>query len=223
MATIDIDASGYTIPYVSGWSAGSADTVKATAERVIATTAALVERLETRLGIDLTPDPLTTKPQPHLPTPDTATPDLAPPATAAPQLDVADRLAAPDRAELGDRPAPERLAFLLASAGVDAVQAVETFRELGVSDTVTATVLSAIYPYSDAVDLPAQPLYTPAETRAATQPAAATAAAAPGEPRVPSGAGGYGLDLIRQWDTLETSKPPQPQQELDLGQPGAPR
>lgn len=59
---------------------------------------------------------------------------------------AADRLLAAERAELLDKPAPECLAYLLASAGLDANQAVQTFRELGIDSTVAATALTAVYP-----------------------------------------------------------------------------
>ena len=196
MAAVDIDAAGYTIPYVTGWAGGNVDTIRATAERVIATSAALIDRLEERLGVDLTPDPIRATPPPA--------PQPAEPAEREPV--VADRLLAPERAELLDKPAPERLAYLLASAGLDATQAVQTFRELGIDNTVATTALTAIYPYSDDVDLPASSLYSPAEVRAAS--------------RGPSGAAGEGLKLIDQWDAIETS-PSHPR--IEIGMPGAPR
>ncbi len=192
MAAVEIDAAGYTIPYVTGWAGGNLDTIRATAERVIATSATLVDRLETRLGVDLTPDPLRAPPQP-------ARDQVAPPER---ERAVADRLLAAERAELLDKPAPERLAYLLASAGLDATEAVQTFRELGIDSTVATTALSAIYPYSDDVDLPASPLYPPAAVRAAA--------------RAPLS--GEGLKLIEQWDAIETVPSP-PRIELEL--PGA--
>src|SRR5207253_875429 len=84
-ATVGIDAAQYTIPYVSGWSHGDVELVKATAERVLATTARLLGRLEERLDIVLNPDPLR-PPEPeasvtrlHAPTGVTpVTPDLDP-------------------------------------------------------------------------------------------------------------------------------------------------
>jgi hypothetical protein len=55
-STIGLDSSKYSVPYLAGWSAGDGELALATAERVLATTAKLVETLETRLGVDLTPD-----------------------------------------------------------------------------------------------------------------------------------------------------------------------
>ena len=52
---VGVDSQQYTVPYVSGW-AGSVEVVKATAERVLGTTSKLIDRLEARLAVDLTPD-----------------------------------------------------------------------------------------------------------------------------------------------------------------------
>lgn len=58
--TVGLDSAAYTLPYVAGWSAGQIDLVERTAQRVLATTADMIGRLETELGIDLTPDALAT-------------------------------------------------------------------------------------------------------------------------------------------------------------------
>ena len=205
MATVGVDASDYTMPYVSGWAGGSVDTVKATAERVLATTAKLVDRLESRLDIDLTPDPLVLS---------TAAPERAQPEfehAGAALATAADRLLPAEQRELLERPAPERLAYLLASAGFDATQAVETFRDLGVRTDVTTTALTAIYPTSDALGDPESSLYPQAEVSAVV-----------GEPRgpgMPSNVG-HGLRLIEEWTAMETMRLPT---QLALGLPGGSR
>lgn len=54
---LGVDASGYTIPYVAHWLSGHGiDAVKATAERTLATTTAILSRLGSDLGIELAPD-----------------------------------------------------------------------------------------------------------------------------------------------------------------------
>lgn len=58
--TVRLDSAAYTLPYVAGWSAGQIDLVERTAQRVLATTADMIGRLESELGIDLTPDALAT-------------------------------------------------------------------------------------------------------------------------------------------------------------------
>lgn len=56
--TIGLDSSDYSIPYLAGWSGGDGEVAERTAQHVLATTAQLIERLEARLGIDLTVDQL---------------------------------------------------------------------------------------------------------------------------------------------------------------------
>jgi hypothetical protein len=190
------------MPYVSGWAGGSVDTVKATAERVLSTTAKLVDRLESRLDIDLTPDPLvvsTVSAEHTQPNVEHAGAALA---TAA------DRLLPAEQRELSERPAPERLAYLLASAGFDAVQAVETFRDLGIGPEVASTALTAIYPTSDALGDPESSLYSQAEVSAVV--------AEPSGPGMPLNVG-HGLRLIEEWTAMETMRPPL---QLDLGLAG---
>ena len=63
--TVGLDSAAYTLPYVAGWSAGQIDLVERTAQRVLATTADMIGRLETELGIDLTPDALATSAADH--------------------------------------------------------------------------------------------------------------------------------------------------------------
>jgi hypothetical protein len=202
MATVGIDASDYTMPYVSGWAGGSVDTVKATAERVLATTAKLVDRLGSRLDIDLTPDPLVASAI----SPDHAQPNVEHGGAAL--ATAADRLLPAEQRELLERPAPERLAYLLASAGFDAVQAVETFRDLGVRPEVTTTALTAIYPTSDALGDPESSLYSQAEVSAVV--------AEPSGPGGPLNVG-HGLRLIEEWSAMEAMRPPL---QLDLGLAG---
>ena len=54
--TIDLDSSSYSIPYLAGWADGDLELAEATAQRILTATAAMVDTLETRLSIDLTPD-----------------------------------------------------------------------------------------------------------------------------------------------------------------------
>ena len=57
--TVDVDASGYTIPYVAGWAGtGGSALVTATADRVLRAAASMIDRLEHRLGVTLEPDPI---------------------------------------------------------------------------------------------------------------------------------------------------------------------
>ena len=57
-SALQLDSSGYTIPYVAHWAAGDTAVVRATAERSLAAAKTLVGQLETVLDIDLTRDPL---------------------------------------------------------------------------------------------------------------------------------------------------------------------
>ena len=189
---VGVDSQQYTVPYVSGW-AGSVDVVKATAERVLGATSKLIDRLETRLAIDLTPDLL-------------ALAQAGPvAATIEDQITrAADRLLDIDRAELLGRAAPERIAALLASAGFDTSEAAATFRQLGIDRQTASIAMTAIHPF-DHVDQPAEPLFDPAATRSALADAYAVAPAVEAD--------GHGLRLIEKWTqmanapALETSVP----------------
>ena len=57
-STIGLDSSDYTIPYLAGWSGGDGEVAERTARHVLTTTAKMVEQLETRMNVDLTPDQL---------------------------------------------------------------------------------------------------------------------------------------------------------------------
>lgn len=175
---VGVDSQQYTVPYVSGW-AGSVDVVKATAERVLGATSKLIDRLENRLAIDLTPDLLALA--------------QAGPVTATVEDQLAragDRLLSTDRAELLGRAAPERIAALLASAGFDAGETAATFRQLGVDRQTASIAMTAIHPY-DTVDHAAEPLYDPATVRSVLADAYSTPTPAPSE--------GHGLRLIQKW------------------------
>lgn len=150
---VGVNSQQYTVPYVSGW-AGSMNVVKATAERVLGATSKLIDRLENRLAIDLTPDLLSPRPSrtSHSDGRRSASPGRR--STPLP----------PDRAELLGRAAPERTAALLASAGFDAVETAATFRQLGVNRQTASIAMTAIQPY-DTVDQPAEPLYDPSTVR----------------------------------------------------------
>ncbi len=171
MGTVGIDAAGYTIPYVTGWAGrGGAELVHATADRVLAATAKMVDRLEARLDLTLTPDPLhqatavEDQPARHLRlVPDPGVADRGGLSPWQRLLDtVRTTLTDEDRAELASQPAPRRLAVLLAAAGFDTDTAVATFRDLGLADRVTRDVLTATAPFEGIGDPPA-PLYRPAD------------------------------------------------------------
>jgi len=175
---VGVDSQQYTVPYVSGW-AGSVDVVKATAERVLGATSKLIDRLENRLAIDLTPDLLALA--------------QAGPVTATVEDQMAragDRLLSTDRAELLGRAAPERIAALLASAGFDAGETAATFRQLGVDRQTASIAMTAIHPY-DTVDHPAEPLYDPTMVRSVLADAYSSPTPTPTE--------GHGLRLIQKW------------------------
>jgi hypothetical protein len=173
---VGVDSQQYTVPYVTGW-AGSVDVVKSTAERVLATSSKLCDRLEARLAIDLTPDILTLSQTP----PVAATLDDR-------VVRAGDRLLPLERAELLQRSAPQRVASLLAAAGFDAGETAETFRQLGVDRQTASIAMTTIQPYA-AVDRDAEPLYNPADARAALGDA--YGAQHPSE--------GHGLRLIDKW------------------------
>ena len=196
-ATVGVDAADYTIPYVTGWSGGDTDLVRATAERVLATTAGLVGRLEDRLGVDLTPDPLTPAAAHDQP----AVHEPPGPGTVAGGVAlgwVGDRLTDADAERLAAASAPEQVAYLFASAGLNAAQAAATLAGLGVDATTATMALTAIAPFDDP-DARADALYPPADV------AAAIVAAYPPspQPEVTGTAGGRGLALIDQWAQLQ--------------------
>ncbi|MCW2750386.1 MAG: uncharacterized protein JWR83_1496 [Aeromicrobium sp.] len=173
---VGVDSQQYTVPYVSGW-AGSVEVVKATAERVLGATSKLIDTLENRLAIDLTPDllalagPVTTTVEDHL-------------------ARAGDRLLSADRADLLGRPAPERIAALLASAGFDAGETAATFRQLGTDRQTASIAMTAIHPY-DTVDHAVEPLYDPTTVRSVLADAYTTP--------TPTPAAGHGLRLIQKW------------------------
>jgi hypothetical protein len=175
---VGVDSQQYTVPYVSGW-AGTVEVVKATAERVLGATSKLIDRLENRLEVDLTPDLLALA--------------QAEPVTATVDDQISragDRLLSDDRAELLGRAAPERIAALLASAGFDAGEAATTFRQLGVDRQTASIAMTAIHPY-DTIDHAAEPLYDPATVRSVL----ADAYSVP----TPTPSNGHGLRLIQKW------------------------
>jgi hypothetical protein len=158
--------------------------VKATAERVLGATSKLIDRLEARLAVDLTPDLL-------------ALAQTGGPAMAGAQLEdrvarAGDRLLDSDRLDLLARSAPDRVAALLAAAGFDAVEAAQTFQQLGVDQESAAIGMTAIYPYAS-VERAAEPLYEPAAARAALADAYGAASTAV-EP--------HGLRLIDKWTRM---------------------
>ena len=55
-ATIGVDSSQYSVPYLASWSNGDPTLLQTTAERTLAATAAMIATLEDELSIDLTPD-----------------------------------------------------------------------------------------------------------------------------------------------------------------------
>jgi len=66
-ATIGVDSSQYSVPYLASWSNGDPTLLQTTAERALAAAAAMITTLEDELSIDLTPDLFpnpTTTPQP---------------------------------------------------------------------------------------------------------------------------------------------------------------
>jgi hypothetical protein len=67
-ATIGVDSSQYSVPYLASWSNGDPALLETTAERALAATAAMIATLEDELSIDLTPDlfpnPTTSPPPP---------------------------------------------------------------------------------------------------------------------------------------------------------------
>jgi hypothetical protein len=58
--TIGLDSSSYSIPYLANWAGGDHNLAETTAQRILTATAAMVDTLEARLSIDLTPDLFTT-------------------------------------------------------------------------------------------------------------------------------------------------------------------
>ena len=175
---VGVDSQQYTVPYVSGW-AGSVEVVKATAERVLGATSKLIDRLENRLAVDLTPDLLALA--------------QAGPVTATVEDRLAragDRLLSADRAELLGRAAPERLAALLAFAGFEAGETATTFRQLGVDRQTASIAMTAIHPHNT-VDHAAEPLYDPTTVRSVLADAYSTPTPTPSE--------GHGLRLIQKW------------------------
>ena len=199
MGTVGIDTTGYTIPYVSGWSGGNPDLVRATAEHVLAATGTMIGRLEQRLDIDLTPDPLTRPDQTvddhpvrHLHLVTTAEPETGGLSPWQRLLDtVRATLTDNDRVELAHQPAPRRVAVLLAAAGFDADTAVTTMRDLGVNDRVAREALTAVVPV-DGIGDPPGPLYRPAAVMLALTQRPATS-------RHPS----TGRELIAEWARVE--------------------
>jgi hypothetical protein len=97
-----------------------------------------------------------------------------------------------ERLDLLARSAPDRIAALLAAAGFDAVEAAQTFQQLGVDQESAAIGMTAIYPYAT-VDRSAEPLYDPAAARAALADAYGSVSAAV-EP--------HGLRLIDKWTRM---------------------
>jgi hypothetical protein len=177
---VGVDSEGYTVPYVSAW-AGSADVVKATAERVLATTSRLINRLEARLGIDLDPDVLALAQAP-----------LSTQSVEDGLSRAGSRLQPDDRAELLSNAAPVRVAFLLAAAGLDVTAAAETFRGLGVDRATASTALTAIHPFGE-IDREAEPLFEPAQVQSALGAAYAQGGPGPNE---------HGLRLIDRWTQI---------------------
>ena len=156
---IGIDSQQYTVPYVSGWG-GSVEVVKSTAERVLAASSNLIDRLESRLAIDLTPDVLAMA--------QAGVGDHEGGALRAADLlaHAGERLLDADRAELLAGPAPERVAALLAAAGFEATETAATLAQLGVDRQTAMVAMTSIHPFSH-LDVAAGPLYDPAISRAA--------------------------------------------------------
>ena len=180
---VGVDSEGYTVPYVSAW-AGSAEIVKATAERVLSSTSRLIGRLETRLGIELDPDVLA----------------LAQAGAQDPTVEdglarAGARLLSAERAELLGAPAPVRVASLLAAAGLDAASAADTFRQLGVDRDIASTAMTSIHPFTD-IDRPAESLFEPAEVHAALSVAYGPS---------PADRNSHGLRLIDRWTEIVNS------------------
>ena len=76
--TIDLQSSSYSIPYLAGWAGGDLELAEATAQRILTATATMVDTVETRLSIDLTPDLFSaTRPAPAPPSTTPAVTDLA--------------------------------------------------------------------------------------------------------------------------------------------------
>lgn len=180
---VGVDSRQYTVPYVSGW-AGSVEVVKATAERVLGTTSKLIDQLESRLAVDLAPDLLALA--------QTGSPAMVGASIEDRVARASDRLLDADRVDLFARSAPDRVASLLAAAGLDAVEAAQTFQQLGVDQETAAIGMTAIYPYTS-VDRAAEPLYDPSAVRDALAEAYGPASTS-AEP--------HGLRLIDKWTRL---------------------
>jgi hypothetical protein len=54
--TIGLDSTSYSIPYLAGWADGDPARLEDAATRILHTTATMIDSLESRLAIDLTPD-----------------------------------------------------------------------------------------------------------------------------------------------------------------------
>lgn len=213
MGAIGIDSGDYTIPYVSGWAGGNADVVRSTAERVLSTSARLVERIELQLAVPLVQDPLIDAPRVGGPERSVAEQPaeirskiVADAEVPLPKADL--QLLPGERAELANATATERVAFLLASAGYTADEAVAVFKDLGVGRTTAKTALTAIHPY-DSIELEAEPLYQPADVTKALDRTYWHPSR--GEPPAVE----RGLALVRQWtDTQPPAAHPTLNREL---------
>src|SRR5215213_3158281 len=70
--TIGLDSSTYSIPYLANWADGDPARLEDAATRILHTTASMIDTLESRLAIDLTPDLFSAAPGPPTRLPNTA-------------------------------------------------------------------------------------------------------------------------------------------------------
>jgi hypothetical protein len=224
-ASVDIDAGIYTIPYVAGWSHGDVDIVKSSAERVLAATAQLVDRLQQRLGVTLAPDPLSlargepvTQLRPSVISFPRRDPDPDPIVADQPALQrLIDRTALAllpaERAALAGHPSPQRIAALMADAGLDADQAVRNLQAVDVPPEAARSALTVIAPFAE-LDAPPEPLYSPDEVSVAISRIYGIDVTIDSQQRPvregPVGGRrneGLGLAVIDQWAQLEAMPP----------------
>jgi hypothetical protein len=121
--TLGLDSSRYSIPYLAGWSGGDGELAVATAERVLVTTAELVETLEARLEVDLTADLHTVTAGNH-PSSTGTVGAAAGPVTFDDRDDRVDQAPAGLHPLLGRLDPPDRPELLAAAASIDEPDAV---------------------------------------------------------------------------------------------------
>lgn len=160
--TVGVDAGEYSIPYVANWAGANADTVRATAERVLGTARSIVASIEHTLGVELTADPLATARR-HLDEEGVEEPPAKAPLLGTTDQLIADHLAtgpldwarlapilpAVDQnraAFVADDPAAQ--AVVLAEAGASAEANVAVLRAHGLADDIIQATLTVTVPDS---------------------------------------------------------------------------